>query len=99
MEEESTFYPHYEIHVIIQEPSYIIKRKAPSFLIGNNSIKHRRSRNIQVQSRIVRVGAIPKAEIIEWCDENLGKQYYHLGVDKIVVYSEINVMAVKLRWL
>jgi len=86
MEEESTFYPHYEIPLKIQELLYLSKSKT-----GNST-------NLQIQSQLIRIDAIPKAIIQQWCDENLGKEHYHLGRDKVVVYSEINVMAVTLRW-
>jgi len=90
--EESTFYPHYEIRLLIEEPIKPIKPINP-----NGTTLYKFKRFIKGQST-PRKGSIPKTTIKEWLDENIGKDYYHLGIDKVVVYSEINVMAVRLRW-
>lgn len=91
-EEESTFFPHYEIHIDIQEPLTKHTPRAPGF---SGSPQARRYWRVHGK----RPNAVPLATIKEWCEENLGPKYYHLGVDKVVVYNEVDVMAVKLRWL
>ena len=107
MEEESTFYPHYEIHLLIDEPQKPIPGGSSMRYHGTIYPMKKGMKRGPLQQGFrytsatrtlipKRKSAIPKAEIIKWCDENLGKDYYHLGVDKVVVYSEINVMAVKL---
>jgi len=92
MEEESTFYPHYQIYLKIDEP--------PKPLPGGKSLGYSRGVMHPMKKGMKRgqlppiwggglkgprKGAILKADIVEWLDENLGKDHYHLGRDKIVV--------------
>lgn len=105
MEEESTFYPHYEIHLLIQEPPKPIRGGYSRGIMQpiRKGIKlgpiQRNFRYTSATRTLIRKNAIPKATLVEWLDENLGKDYYHLGKDKVIVYTEVNVMAVRLRWL
>lgn len=99
MEEESTFFPHYLIPINIIEPAPP-KKFRPSPPGGRNILHIPNHSTWMKQNRKAILGEpVKKADLVEWCDENLGAQHYHLGEDKVIVYCEENVMAVKLRWL
>jgi len=85
MEEEKSnvFYPHYEISILIAMP-YLYKKVKMGDILS--------------PIIVARQGSIRYDTIKKWCDENLGEDCYHIGIDVIVVYNEVDAMAVKLRW-
>jgi len=99
MEEESTFYPHYEIPINIKLPVKPTTKRVRGQAFRMGIPQPFLSPSLQTPIKVLpKAPWIPIGELREWCDDNLGERYYHLGENKVVVYSEENAMAVKLRW-